>query len=287
MQPGCIECTYNKNINRYPKDADPALVREYQEKLRELLKTKSSEWVVPEMGSYIKQLRRDLFHEEEFDYSDIKRHFNDLLLDYEKQMAENIRNASDPMMLAVQYAMTGNYIDFAVLKVEEEKLFELISKAGEIHIDEAVYRQFLEEAAGAKRLTYITDNCGEIVTDKLLISELKRYNPDLEVTVLVRGAPVSNDATIEDALQVGMPSVARVMSNGTGMDGTILRALSEEARSNVHDADMLISKGQANYESLAGCGLNIFYLFICKCELFMNRFNVKQFGGILTRESLC
>ena len=284
IKPVCLDCTWNKNMNKYPEDADPALVKDYQARLRQLLDSKASEWNVPEMGSYIKQLRREIFHQEEFDYSDVKYHFNELLLSFAQQMTDHIREAEDPVLMAVKYAMAGNYIDFAVLNVEEETLWDLIGKAEELTVDRDTYRKFLHEAAKAKTLTYITDNCGEIVMDKLLIMELKKVNPELDVTVMVRGAKVANDTTIEDAVQTGIPSVAKVLDNGTWMDGTILHALSEEARSSIIHADMVIAKGQANYESLAGCGLNVFYLFICKCALFMERFGVEKFSGVLVAE---
>ena len=285
MKSGCIECTWNKNVNRYPQDADPALVREYQEKLRTLLDTRSGEWKVPEMGSHIKQLRRELFHEEEFDYSDIKRHFNALLLGYEEQMAQQIAAAPDPLGQAVRYAMTGNYIDFSVLDVREDTLWELLAGSDAIPIDDDTLRRFREETAAARTLAYVVDNCGEIVMDKLLVREMKKINPDLAVTFVVRGAPVANDATIEDAQQVDLGAEGQVIGNGTTMDGTILHALSEQARTCLTTADLVIAKGQANYESMVGCGLPVYYIFICKCALFMERFGVEKYGGILTRET--
>ena len=133
----------------------------------------------------------------------------------------------------------------------------------------------------------ITDNCGEIVTDKLLISVLRDINPGLHVTVIVRGRPAVNDATMEDARQVGMEEAAHLVSgNGTGMPGNVIGAVSDEAAGDIDKADVMIAKGQGNYEGLSGCGLNIFYLFLCKCELFRRRFNVPAFAGIITHESL-
>ena len=77
-----------------------------------------------------------------------------------------------------------------------------------------------------------------------------------------------------------------VIGNGTAMPGNVLSAVSQEARSEIEQADLLISKGQGNYEGLSGCGLNIFYLFLCKCERFIDRFHVPQFTGIMTRERI-
>ena len=107
-----------------------------------------------------------------------------------------------------------------------------------------------------------TDNCGEIVTDRLLIATLRDINPDLYISVIVRGKPVLNDATLEDAKYVHMEDVAqKVIGNGTGMPGNVIGAISQEAMDEVENADLLISKGQGNFEGLSGCGLNIYYFF--------------------------
>ena len=118
-----------------------------------------------------------------------------------------------------------------------------------------------------------------------MISTLRDINPNLYISVIVRGKPVLNDATLEDAKYVHMEEVAqKVIGNGTGMPGNVIGAISQEAMDEVEKADLLISKGQGNYEGLSGCGLNIYYFFLCKCEMFMRRFDVEQFTGIMTRE---
>ena len=83
-----------------------------------------------------------------------------------------------------------------------------------------------------------------------------------------------------------MENVAqKVIGNGTGMPGNVIGAISQEAMEEIKNADLLISKGQGNYEGLSGCGLNIYYFFLCKCEMFMRRFGVEQFTGIMAREN--
>mgnify|MGYP000048127381 FL=1 len=104
--------------------------------------------------------------------------------------------------------------------------------------------------------------------------------------MIVRGKPVLNDATLEDAKYIHMEDVAqKVLGNGTGLPGNVVGAISKESMDEVENADLLISKGQGNYEGLSGCGLNIYYLFLCKCEMFMRRFGVEQFTGIMAREN--
>ena len=184
--------------------------------------------------------------------------------------------------------MVGNYIDFGALEnVNEIKLKTQLDEAVNIHIDSNLLAVFQKDIVNANRLVYFTDNCGEIVTDKLFISTLRDINPDLYISVIVRGKPVLNDATLEDAKYIHMENVAqKVIGNGTGMPGNVIGAISQEAMEEIKNADLLISKGQGNYEGLSGCGLNIYYFFLCKCEMFMRRFGVEQFTGIMTREEV-
>lgn len=181
--------------------------------------------------------------------------------------------------------MTGNYIDFGALdNVDSDKLFELLSGAPNQEIDEHIFLELYTDLENARTLTYITDNCGEVVLDKLLIRAIQSQFPDIQVDIIVRGMPALNDATMEDAIQTGLTDIARVTGNGTGITGTFLPKISKEAYRIIHNADLLISKGQGNFETLRGCGLNVYYIFLCKCKLFTKRFHKKQYEGILTNE---
>ena len=142
----------------------------------------------------------------------------------------------------------------------------------------------IKELNSAKKLIFLTDNCGEIVLDKLLLETIVKVYPHLECTIIVRGEPVLNDATMEDALQVGIEACGKVIPNGTNIAGTYIPWISTEARQVMEEADMLISKGQGNFESLHGCGLNIYYLFLCKCQWFMERFGLPQYSGVFINE---
>ena len=288
MEQECKACLFRKYIDQYPEGASPQLIRQYKDAVTRLLETCSDELTAPEVSHQLRNMGEDLFQVEAEDYTEIKKYFNSLLLARELELLEKTEAATDPVLQAARYALTGNFIDFSALEnVEEAKLNELLDQAHTISFDETVYRHLLEEIQKAAGLVYITDNCGEIVMDKLLIWQLKKLNPSLDITVVVRGAPVANDATMEDADQVGMGALARVIGNGTALDGTVLRKMPAYPRSVLEQADVIIAKGQANYETLQGCGLNIFYLFMCKCNLFTRRFGVPQFSGILTAEKMC
>lgn len=280
----CKQCQIKRNMVKYPANASAEQIKRYQDEVQEIVKN-SDGYTTPQVSEKMNALRQEIFGSV-MDYTDIKKHYNQLMLDYFPYMEEKVDAAENHLKMAIQYAMVGNYIDFGALEnVNERELKEKLDEAVNIQIDSLMLEAFCEDIFHAKRLVYFTDNCGEIVTDKLLISALREINPNLYITVIVRGKPVLNDATLEDARDVHMEEVAqKVMGNGTGMPGNVIGAISKEAMNEVESADVLISKGQGNYEGLSGCGLNMYYFFLCKCEMFMRRFEVEQFTGIMTRE---
>lgn len=280
----CKQCQIRQNINKYPEYATQGEIKSYQDAVRNIIESCDG-LSTPQIAEKMYSLRHDFWGADK-DFSEIKRHFNDLMLASYPYMENKVRESEDHLRMAVQYAMVGNYIDFGALEnVNENELKKQLDGAASIPVDTEILENFRNEILKAHRLVYFTDNCGEIVTDKLLISVLQDINPDLDVTVIVRGKPVVNDATMEDARQVRMGEVAhRIIDNGAGMPGNVIGAISPEAMDEVNEADLLVAKGQGNYEGLSECGLNIFYFFLCKCELFVRRFNVPQFTGVMVRE---
>jgi len=130
----------------------------------------------------------------------------------------------------------------------------------------------------------LTDNCGEIVLDKLFIREIMKQYPQLKITTIVRGGAVLNDAQLEDAKQIGLTELVAVLDNGNNIAGTWLEEVALPAKQRIEEADVILAKGQANFETLRGCGLNIYYIFLCKCEMFARQFEVEKFTGMLVNE---
>ena len=218
-------------------------------------------------------------------YKEIKKKFNDLVLSMESSIRRQIERSGDPLKAALMYARIGNYIDFGAMKNVDVKTFlSLFDKASFSDDDEKVMGSFIQQCRRAKEFLLITDNCGEIVLDKLFIEQLKKRFPDLNVTVMVRGDEVINDATMEDAEYVGINTLARVISNGAPVAGTVLHMLSDEGREALEKAEVILAKGQGNYESLCGQGKHVFYSFLCKCDVFTERFNVPKLTGLFVEE---
>lgn len=280
----CIRCLIDRQEERIADLKDEETRALYMKELCRIVAEADKEDSVPVLVGRINQVYRQLFGELT-DFTRIKKEFNELMLSVEAELEAKIRQAADPVKAAMLYARAANYIDFGAFShVSKDTLFELLDKAARDALEEGVYSQLYAELAQARRLVYITDNCGEVVMDKLVIKLCQEKWPGLQVTVLVRGEQALNDVTMEDAQQVGLTEIAAVTGNGTGVTGTPLAYISEEARALLKQADVIIAKGQGNYETMHGCGLPVYYSFLCKCEWFQKRFGLPQNKGVLTRE---
>lgn len=282
----CISCSRNKAagfLKQY--QVEEAVYQSAMEKVegileRALARDASAPVMMGEAMSVVKETLQI-----EDVYKDIKRKYNMVLLEKEPQIIENIYKEEDLFMAALQYAVTGNYIDFgAMSEVDDAKLEELLDNRSSITLDETELANLRNELAAAKRLMYITDNAGEVVLDKIFIRVLKQLYPEMEIAVLVRGFPTLNDAIREDVESIGMGEYALILENGTDTPGTPIEQLPQDVLDWMDSADLCIAKGQGNFETLHGCGKNIFYLFLCKCELFVKKFRVQRFAPILNNE---
>lgn len=280
----CTQCLLKKHLTNYPDTATEEERLTYIRRLFSILTEIAPGESSPVIVNRILTLQKEMF-DQFVDYTEIKKHFNQLMLEQEDWIYADISSAADPIRRALQYVMKGNYIDFGVLSdVNSEKLMELLSQAKDQTIDEQIFEELMQDLTSAKNMVLLTDNCGEIVLDKLLIRTIMSQFPDLQIHVIVRGGHALNDATMEDACQVGLPDLVKVIGNGTCLQGTYLPDISKEARDLLEQADVILSKGQGNFESLQYCGLNIYYLFLCKCDLFTKRFHTHLYNGILTND---
>lgn len=288
LRPECISCLLRQSLEAYPEDAPTEKKLEYMQRVLKLIGEAPKSYSAPMLVRSINAISEELFGTSK-DFTEIKRYFNQLMLEKEMELSEKIQKAEEPLQLAIQYAMTGNYIDFGTLnQVDEGQLERFLAEAGGNPVNSTEYASLIRDLETANRLVYLTDNCGEIVLDKLLMQEIQREFPKVEITVLVRGGAVLNDATMEDAVQVGLPEIVhRVMGNGNNIAGTCLEELSRDALQAMEEADVILAKGQANFETLRKCGKNIYYIFMCKCDMFAREFQVPRFTGMLVNDRQC
>ena len=274
----CAACLYDKQSHLTDDEA-------YLTEVKRLIDTRRETDTAP----YLVYLF-DRAYEEHFgkraSYREIKKQYNDLALSMEEALHREIEASSKPLETALLYARIGNYIDFGAMNhVDEQTFLRLFENVKASEHDAAVMESMFRQCEDAKSFLLIADNCGEIVLDKIFLSELRRRFPSLDISVMVRGGEVLNDATVEDAEYTGLAQTARVVPSGSDAAGTIYDMLSPEAKQVLDHADVILAKGQGNYESLSHQGRHIFYSFLCKCELFTERFSVPPLTGMLVEEA--
>ena len=261
----CAKCLYDRQADKTDNKA-------YLAEIKGLLDNRKENDTSPYLVYLFNQLHVKYFGQG-VDYKDVKKQYNDLVLGMEDQLRREIREAEDPLEKAIVMARIGNYIDFGAMNhVDQNEFLTLFHDTVMREDDKETYRSFLKECESAKHFLLICDNCGEIVLDKLMIEQLKLRFPQLSVKAMVRGGEVLNDATVEDAIYAGLDQVATIVSNGEAIAGTIYDMLPQSAKDAMDEADVILAKGQGNYESMAGQGRHIFYEFLCKCDLFTRRF---------------
>ena len=200
------------------------------------------------------------------------------------ELEEKAKGSDNPLSTAIRFAIAGNIIDFGIST--EFNLEDELEKV----LDSASYGIWLEDELthavhDAPWILYLGDNTGETVFDRLLIKTLER-----PVTYAVRGGPIINDVTMEDALTAGLDKVCeRIVSSGCRAPGTILSLCSDEFLELFNSAPLIISKGQGNYETLSGqddapYSSRLFYLLKAKCDVVSRHLGVKTGEFILTRE---
>lgn len=195
-----------------------------------------------------------------------KRDSNELALSLLPKLRKKINESEDSLYTALQVSVAGNIIDMGILK--DFNVETSIQEALEKKFARDDYILFRNKLRQSKEIMILGDNSGEIAFDKLLAEQLRALK--LRVIYVVKESPILNDATIQDANQVGMREVAEVLSNGSGFLGTVVKDCSEELRAAFEQADLVISKGQANYESLEStpeAGEKTYFLLRAKCEV--------------------
>ncbi len=281
----CIACMLGKQEKQIRPFSDEHKKSDYMHRVLEVLYRHGRLESAPWLAEQIDQLYESFWGKTE-DYSQIKHRYNQLLLQKESEIVRQIRGAEDPIEESIKYVCAANYIDFSAVEHVTEQTFErLLEKAGSETVPRDEYLAFRKDLESAKRVVYQKDNCGEIVLDKVFIRFLKESCPYLQITVIVRGKDVINDATMEDAREVGLTDLVPCVGNDNGAPGTVLKRFRGQTRRLLLDADLVISKGQGNFESLYGEGLNPYYLFLCKCELFVRRFGLEQYKSVFAKET--
>ena len=280
----CLQCLLRRNIalaqTLGTEEQAMAFAKEIMKLCINAPEGVSSPWFGPKIADLLHDmygLDYDRFRQEKLDS-------NRFVLERLPAIREKVTAAKDPVLAGLQFAILGNYLDFSALQgqVSFEKLEEMLDKALEMELDDQVYADLCRDLRRGGKLVYLTDNAGEIGFDRVLAEAIAAAYPDISVTFCVRGAIAQNDATREDAAAVGIPFP--VIDNGNRVAGTQLDMLSPEAAAALSGADVILAKGMANAETMLGCGYNVYYAFLVKCQRFVTRFGKPMFTPMLVKE---
>lgn len=282
--PDCYLCHLRRNVDIARKLGNEEQLEEFSKGLLRLYlqvpKGISAVWTSPGTD----ELYRTIYGITDDRYAEEKQFSNRFVLERLPQIRARVEKAENPVYAGLQFAVLGNYIDFSALygQVSFDKLEELLTKAEDMDLDRGVYEKLCRDLEAGKRLLYITDNAGEIGFDRVCAEQIAKRYPHVQITFLVRGGNTLNDATREDAAAVGIPFP--VIDNGRNIPGTLVDMLSAEAKQALETADVIISKGQGNAETLLDSGYNIYYAFLVKCIRFEERFRKGKLTPMLVRE---
>ncbi len=263
----CIPCFLKQSLEaaRMATD-DEQLQQDVLQKVMSYLTTISLTDSPPEISREIHNIIRSETNTKD-PYKKVKTHSNFTAQKQYAALHTMIEDADDPLLMAVKLAIVGNVIDFG--SSSRFDVTEMLDKLSHIDFDATAYPQFQKALQNAQSIVYLADNTGEIFYDKLLLSELSKQGKT--ITYVVRAHPIINDATIEDAYHAEIDKIATIIAGDEGQEysapGMVCSFASPQFLESIESADMVISKGQGNYEGLSSYHRDIFFLFVVKCPL--------------------
>jgi len=276
----CIPCFLRQALEAIGMSSDDEVMRE--EALRAVMSyLLHEEWAktIPELGTNVHRIVKRVTGKED-PYKRLKEKCNEMALNLHPKLELTVKSSNDPWLMAAKIAIAGNTIDFGPrmeinLKQEIQNVLE-----GELGINDIDLLK--KSALKSKSTLYLADNAGETFFDRILIGELVKR--DIDVTYVVKGAPILNDATLRDAEIAGIESVAKVISTGTDCTGLLFRECSKKFLREFENSSLVISKGQGNYESLNDVkNKEIFFLLKIKCPIIAEDIGAKTGSIVLKR----
>jgi uncharacterized protein with ATP-grasp and redox domains len=236
----------------------------------------------PAIGQQIHRIIRRMTGDAD-PYRQRKHDSNVLAMKLYPQLKQRVKNSSHPLEMAVRLAIAGNVMDFGVYSsLDDTDVTKAVGNASVNGLDAACLEEFAQAVSAAREILYLGDNAGEIVFDRLLIEEL----PPGKMTFAVKGSPILNDATRADAEMAGLTDLVAVIDNGSDAPGTILEDCSAQFRRHFDRSDLVLAKGQGNYECLSGIDKDVFFLLTAKCPVIAADLGCDVGRMILRRSSM-
>ncbi len=269
----CIPCFYRQIIDTARiAGADDKLIKKIIDKSGVFIKQNGLNFSPPEIIGEIYQIIKNKTGDND-PYNIIKDQSNKSAMAVYDFCKSKIELSSDRLLSAVEMAIAGNIIDFGIkgsIDIEKEILNILKEESKLIknhRTDYFAYEEFNNKVTGSSRIIYLGDNAGEIVFDKMLIEEILRVNPAVNIVYMVREIPIINDVLMSDAKFCGLDTLTDIVSSGSRVPGTVYKKCPKSVKKLFKKSDFIISKGQGNFESFVYEQKDVFYLFMAKCSI--------------------
>lgn len=285
MNSHCVDCVFKKYMETARQAGDDETAYLFAKKIMALFLESGKMESSSTLGARINRLCTELYGLPQDRFRQEKEESNRFVMARLEKIRQKVRQAEEPLLTAMQYAILGNYIDFSALgkSVSFAALDEMLQNPQKFAFETQDFERFCGDMKKAKNLLIFTDNAGEIGFDWILAEVLQQQYPDADITFCVRGTPVYNDATREDYALMGIPFP--VIDNGSDIGGTDLDYIGDEARRAMENADVILAKGMGNTETLYGCGYNVYYAFLVKCKRFQQVFNKPHMTAMFVRDN--
>jgi hypothetical protein len=287
----CIPCFFKQALEASRiAGAGQKTQKKILNKLSEIIPDIPLNFTPPEIGRIIYGSVRELTSRKD-PYKKIKEKSNELALRLYDRLKQKVSRSDDRLLTAVELAIAGNIIDYGVknsLDVDKELNKILNQEKKTIGREDSSlfkFRPFKNALGKADNILYLADNAGETVFDRILIEEIESIYGNKKVTYAVKEKPVINDALIKDARRCGIDKIARVISSGSDAPGTVLSLCSRDFLKVYEEANMVISKGQGNFEALSRETRPVFFLFMAKCPVIAKDIGCKLGDVILLYRS--
>jgi len=275
----CIPCFQRQALQavRFISDDETLQERVLREVTKKLLE---SNWdsTPPELAHQVHSIVKRITNEND-PYKEVKKESNDLVLKIYPELKEKVKKSRDPLRTAVRLAIAGNIIDFGVVQeFNLEKTIRGVLKK-KFAIDD--YEKLKEKLEDAETLLFFVDNAGEIGLDKLLVETFLETKKLEKISFVVKGGPIINDATLEDAVYMGLDGLpnSEFLTISNGAVGTGPARSSQTVKRWIKDHDLVISKGQGNYEGLSEHN-GLFFMLMVKCPIIASDLGV-EVGDII------
>lgn len=270
-KPGCIPCIMKQAYNTAIRaTSDQSHIKAILDAAADHCKTVSFDVSPADSSNFVYWKTTEITGHAD-PYEAEKKQYNDICMKLVPEIKKKIEYSVEPLHDAIRAAIFGNIIDLGIgMSFDIEKDIEHVFSTPLAIDDYLQFKQLLE--TGRKNILYLTDNAGEIVFDMLLIDELRHEH---EVTAVVKSGPIINDVTMQDAEYVGLTDLVNVIETGSNGIGVQWSAVSDEFRNAFETADIILSKGQGNFETINECDGTIFFMLKAKCDFVADELAVE------------